>query len=241
MASGGANPRELQENLSNSEAQLHQVEAALTNDPSNDELLKLKDDLTEVIQLSKDLLKLAPETVPAAGPALVYNWKPGDSCSAVWSESGKYYNAVIDMISEDNGTCSITFEGYGTTDIVKLSELRPENKVDERGVKRKGAQQLMKTKANKQRREQLKEHRKKKTQKKQQKQQDVEELREKEKDRWKHFTQKSSKQKGPLNSKQKRSIFAVPDSLSGRVGVGTCNVGGKGMTDFETRKKYSKS
>lgn len=75
----------------------------------------------------------------------------------------------------------------------------------------------------------------------------------------------SSKQKGPLNSKQKRSIFAVPDSLSGRVrsqdmfihvvyynsrqdvyvtlqvGVGTCNVGGKGMTDFETRKKYSKS
>ena len=63
MASGGTNPRELQENLSNSEAQLHQVglsvgvsvsvydcwlqvEAALTNDPSNAELLKLKQDLT---------------------------------------------------------------------------------------------------------------------------------------------------------------------------------------------------
>ena len=71
------------------------------------------------------------------------------------------------------------------------------------------------------------------------------------------FTQ-SSRQKGPLNSKQKRSIFAVPDSLSGRVrqnvvsltpdlslvlqvGVGTCNVGGKGMTDFDSRKKHSKS
>ena len=26
-----------------------------------------------------------------------------------------------------------------------------------------------------------------------------------------------------------------------QVGVGTCNVGGKGMTDFEIRKKYSKS
>ena len=64
MASGGGtNPRELQENLSNSEAQLHQVsilvflsalretwpvqvEAALTNDPTNSELLKLKEDLT---------------------------------------------------------------------------------------------------------------------------------------------------------------------------------------------------
>jgi survival-of-motor-neuron-related-splicing factor 30 len=234
------------------------VEAALTNDPTNEELLKLKEDLTEVIQLSRDLLQLVPEVheggcvptafldsvslqaAPTAGPALVYNWKPGDSCSAVWSESGKYFNAVIDMISEDNGTCSVTFEGYGTTEIVKLSELRPETSADEGGRKRKGAQ-LMKAKATKQRREQLKEYRKKKTQKKLQKQQEVEVLREKEKDRWKSFTQKSSRQKGPLNSKQKRSIFAVPDSLSGRVGVGTCNVGGKGMTDFETRKKYSKS
>ena len=71
------------------------------------------------------------------------------------------------MISEDKGTCSVTFEGYGTTEIVKvhctcvcccvlltnnsvkLSELRPENATEERGVKRKGAQQLMKSKANK--------------------------------------------------------------------------------------------
>ena len=33
----------------------------------------------------------------------------------------RYYNAVIDMISEENGTCSVTFEGYGTTEIVKVS------------------------------------------------------------------------------------------------------------------------
>lgn len=32
----------------------------------------------------------------------------------------RYYNAVIDMISADNGTCSVTFEGYGTTEIVKV-------------------------------------------------------------------------------------------------------------------------
>ena len=33
----------------------------------------------------------------------------------------RYYNAAIDMISEDKGTCSVTFEGYGTTEIVKVS------------------------------------------------------------------------------------------------------------------------
>ena len=26
-----------------------------------------------------------------------------------------------------------------------------------------------------------------------------------------------------------------------QVGVGTCNIGGKGMTEFETPKKYAKS
>ena len=36
---------------------------------------------------------------------------------------GRYYNAVIDMISEDKGTCSVTFEGYGTTEIVKVCVL----------------------------------------------------------------------------------------------------------------------
>ena len=34
----------------------------------------------------------------------------------------RHYNAVIDMISEDKGTCSVTFEGYGTTEIVKVCE-----------------------------------------------------------------------------------------------------------------------
>lgn len=33
-----------------------QVDAALISDPTNDELLKLKGDLTEVIDLTKDLL-----------------------------------------------------------------------------------------------------------------------------------------------------------------------------------------
>lgn len=67
MAAATSNTRQLRENLANYEAQLHQVgmisriatrlthfivlsvvqvEAALTNDPDNEELLKLKEDLT---------------------------------------------------------------------------------------------------------------------------------------------------------------------------------------------------
>jgi len=32
----------------------------------------------------------------------------------------RYYNAVIDMLSEDGETCTVTFDGYGTTVIVKV-------------------------------------------------------------------------------------------------------------------------
>ena len=37
----------------------------------------------------------------------------------------RYYNAVVDMLSGDGDTCTVTFDGYGTTVIVRLSDLRP--------------------------------------------------------------------------------------------------------------------
>ncbi|KRF80932.1 survival of motor neuron-related-splicing factor 30 isoform X2 [Drosophila novamexicana] len=45
------------DDLQNYKCQLQQVEAALQTDPRNDELLKLKDDLEEVIKLTRDLIK----------------------------------------------------------------------------------------------------------------------------------------------------------------------------------------
>lgn len=35
----------------------------------------------------------------------------------------RYFNAVIDMISDDGQTCTVTFDGYGTTEIVKVEDL----------------------------------------------------------------------------------------------------------------------
>lgn len=38
----------------------------------------------------------------------------------------------------------------------------------------------------------------------------------------------------------KKSIFASPDNVNGRVGIGTCGLGGKGMTEFPTAEKRKK-
>lgn len=38
----------------------------------------------------------------------------------------------------------------------------------------------------------------------------------------------------------KKSIFASPDNVNGRVGIGTCGVAGKGMTDYQAAEKYKK-
>ena len=38
--------------------------------------------------------------------------------------------------------------------------------------------------------------------------------------------------------KARKSIFATPDSIEDKVGVGTCNIGGRGMTGYEDQKKY---
>lgn len=44
--------------------------------------------------------------------------------------------------------------------------------------------------------------------------------------------------KGLLN--KKKSIFASPETVDGRVGIGTCGVSGKGMTEFSQGEKWRK-
>ena len=38
----------------------------------------------------------------------------------------------------------------------------------------------------------------------------------------------------------KKSIFKTPENAKGRVGIGTCGVGGKDVTEFDTRTKHRK-
>ncbi|KAK2144384.1 hypothetical protein LSH36_762g00015 [Paralvinella palmiformis] len=82
------------------------------------------------------------------------------------------------------------------------------------------------------------EYKKKKAQKKAQRLKQLEEERESEKNKWLDFNAKifSKTSKG----KVKKSIFATPDSVSGRVGVGTCGKSGKPMTQFPQHEKWKK-
>ncbi|KXJ29328.1 Survival of motor neuron-related-splicing factor 30 [Exaiptasia diaphana] len=78
---------DLQTNLTQYRAQLDQVEAALTSEPDNEELHKLKKDLEEVINLTLDLLKVNEK---GAGKSAESTWKVGDKCEAVWSRDGNH-------------------------------------------------------------------------------------------------------------------------------------------------------
>jgi survival of motor neuron-related-splicing factor 30 len=81
-----------------------------------------------------------------------------------------------------------------------------------------------------------KEYLKKKKQKKTLRLKELEEEREVEKNKWLSFSTKNSK-KTVIKPK---SIFASPDTVSGRVGIGTCGVSGRPMTNYAYAEKHRK-
>ncbi|KAM7292425.1 survival of motor neuron-related-splicing factor 30 [Ixodes scapularis] len=239
--------------LQNYQIQLQQVEAALTNDPDDKDLLKLKEDLLEVISLTLNLISSSGADTASSSPpgksdyagsqkhaaaessstqdADNVGWFPGDKCLALWKD-GQYYDATIeDIIGE--GQATVTFTAYGNTIVSKLSQLkahsnkRSMNNVIEGGPKTK--KQLLLAE---------REYKKKKAQKKAVRQKQMEEEREKEKNKWQEFNTKAfnKNKKGQV----KKSIFASPDNVNGRVGVGTCGIGGRPMTEFHHQEKWRK-
>ncbi|XP_034948020.1 survival of motor neuron-related-splicing factor 30 [Chelonus insularis] len=229
------------DDLQNYKLQLQQVEAALTTDPSNEELLKLKIDLEEVIELTHDLIKSQQQEKRQANgmdpkdpillAVLANKWKVGDQCMAPWSEDGKYYEATIDAINED-GVVNVTFNEFKNTDVTMLNQLKSVAKrpasdwADQKSKKMQAA--AAGADPNKQR-----EYLKKKKQRKLQRFKELEEEREQEKNKWLAFTTKSAK-KGVT----KKSIFATPENVNGRVGIGTCGVSGREMTKFSNGEKW---
>ncbi|PFX14249.1 survival of motor neuron-related-splicing factor 30-like [Stylophora pistillata] len=233
-----ADAKELQANLTEYRAQFRQVEAALTTDPDNDELIKLKQDLQEVINLTLDLLKVNEKTVI---PSAALKWKVGQKCQAVWSQDGSYYDATIDSISEDFTTCTVSFEKYGNTEIVKVSSLREKDQAGSSAPKRVAETSIVAapstSKKSRADEDALREQKKKKMMKKKQRAKELEEQREKDKQNWLDFLNNSkgggsSKSGKSLKGVSKKSIFASPESIQGKVGVGTCGIGGQPMTQF---------
>ncbi|XP_055626671.1 survival of motor neuron-related-splicing factor 30-like [Toxorhynchites rutilus septentrionalis] len=234
------------DDLQNYKLQLQQVEAALLTDPENSELLKLKQDLEEVIDLTKDLIRAQQEAEqkksayiePASTsyfeafsaaekkqskPLVI--WKVGDKCSAKWIEDGQYYDATIEAIT-DNGEVSIVFDAYQNRSTTTISELK----------ERKVRNEVFPSNSNKRMRPNQKEYLKKKKQKKLIRFKELEEERETEKNKWLQFSAKNTKKTGV----KCKSIFASPENVNGRVGIGTCGVSGKPMTEFSHGEKYRK-
>ncbi|XP_045476938.1 survival of motor neuron-related-splicing factor 30 [Harmonia axyridis] len=241
--------------LQNYKLQLQQVEAALLTDPDNKELQKLKVDLEEVIELTLDLKNKAeeaanqPEYTQPVGVAeddeitkslmaveefVARNkakkiWRIGDICMAKWSDNGQYYEGRIDAINPD-GQVNVTFEAFKNRGVTTLAELK-----EFTGQKRvlSESEKLKRAKMNN------KEYLKKKKMKKQQRFKELEEERESEKQKWLAFTSKAGKNK-KISGLKGKSIFASPESVNGRVGIGTCGISGKPMTEFVTAEKWRK-
>uniref|UniRef100_A0A4W5PA07 Survival of motor neuron-related-splicing factor 30 n=1 Tax=Hucho hucho TaxID=62062 RepID=A0A4W5PA07_9TELE len=213
---------DLLKQLGSYKAQLQQVEAALSTDPENEDLLKLQKDLSEVIDLTKDLLTSQPSEGTASANSsdaapLKHRWSVGDRCMTVWSQDGQVYEAEIEEIDGENGTAAITFSGYGNAEVVPLQNLKPAEEGKQRIYQR--------------------EYKKKKAQKKVLRMKELEQEREDQKSKWQSFNNKAynKNKKGQV----KRSIFASPESVNGKVGVGTCGIADKPMTTYHDTSKYN--
>nr|CAG4650589.1 EOG090X0GY1 [Sida crystallina] len=241
---------ELRLNLDTYKLQLQQVEAALTADPTNEELLKLKQDLVEVISLTNELISaqtgsdqededLTKSSSRSGGERSshkkVVDWKLGDKCMAPWSNNGQYYDCTIESIGEA-GEVSIRFDAYGNSDVTSIDKLKERPRGMEGGKSDMSLAEKLKTK--KEQLQKQREYLKKKKQKKQVKMKELEEAREVEKTKWQAFNAKALKtKKGGI---VKKSIFATPDGPGGRVGVGTCGISGRPMTDYVQAEKRKK-
>jgi len=238
--------------------QLQQVEAALTTDPENEELTQLKGDLQQVITLTQDLINAQlgvatnnedEEDVEAAfkeaaggsekekvkksrwaepDPILpVKPWQVGEHCMALYSGDNTYHDAKIEEITTD-GEVSIKFKGYKGIYVTTIGLLR----LPSSGTTTVHA--TASTKNKKQVADARREAQKEKKKKKLEKLKEIEAEHEKDKHKWTTFSSKAFGKKGFV----KKSIFKTPETAEGKVGVGTCGIGGQQPTAFTTAPKY---
>ncbi|GBC12010.2 survival of motor neuron-related-splicing factor 30 [Rhizophagus irregularis DAOM 181602=DAOM 197198] len=202
------------EELAQYQYQLDQVNLALKSEPENSELLKLKTDLTELINLTNTIIDqevtLSPSKRSASSisprtnstpttptsfsiPTFTKPLQVGDSCLARWSGDGQFYQAQITAIGEKNKKKGLNDKKDKDK---KKKSGEGQKKINEQNLKQKS---------------------------------------------WLAFASGSAMAPGRKTTKTKRlvqppinkkSIFATPENPEGKVGV----VGsGKPMTQFQQR------
>ena len=241
MACNSFQNREFEASLEEYTTQLQQVETALVQAPDNEELVKLKSDLEQLIGITQVLGGQGEEGNTQSSEAekqaaVQKNWNKGDRCLATWSQDGMYYPAVIIDLTSGDGKCTVKFETYSATERVNISKLRPNN-FEPGAYKSRYEKSILSDHLKRKRPGEMKEYKKNKALKKEQKFKERDEASAKELRKWQDFRSKTSKGK-ILSAKKKSSIFSVPDAIDGKVGVGTCNIGGKPMTAYEYPKTH---
>jgi len=233
--------------LANYKLQLGQVEAALTADASNEELLTLRKDLLEIIEITGQIIE---ETKQQA------TWRVGMTVLAPFSDDSKMYEAYINEIDQTAGTAKVTFSQYGNSETVLISQLSkfegtktvrgsrwnkiedapkaplPSTTMDDMannvGINNKAAREKQRIEIEK---------RRKKAQKKKERLAAMDAAGERQKNSWQNFSTKMKKKKkvGVTTN----SIFQTPKGNNGQVGVGTCGLGDRDMTSNPSQARYN--
>jgi survival-of-motor-neuron-related-splicing factor 30 len=199
--------------------QLEQVELALKAKSDDPELLKLKQDLEEVIQITAELLGCDPSilnsdesgasstyynetasssysssaqsnnTTTSSATRTAIKWKTGDRCLAPWNEDGKYYECTIDDVLDD-GTCTIIFDGFESAPLTVV-RVSKLKPFDRTRSDMSGIKSAAnRAKTKRELEQRLRELKRRKKDKKMAKLKEFEEEREKDKKRWNDFNSK---------------------------------------------------
>ncbi|KAI9001701.1 hypothetical protein BC832DRAFT_562442 [Gaertneriomyces semiglobifer] len=242
--------------LASYQFQLSQVTEALEKDPENGDLTKLKDDLTELINLYSNLVQQqrqastsgteakkrkagADESGDGDGGgtaskpfAPLKRWEVGQTVMAKYSADGKFYEAIIETapdVDSSDGLYSVTFLGYGNSEAVKPSDIKPSKNAAKQSTAVAVPQTTLTKAATQPPPKKKKAHRGERAPSKKEKEQ-VE-----KQQAWLAFATGAKGKKKAVAPLKKPSIFATPDDPNARVGV----VGsGKPMTNFQQRGKH---
>jgi len=252
---------ELRQKLEGYREQMQIIVEGLKQDPENEELQTLQLDVTEVINLTRELLKMKEmeeqngqhhrnneekkgeqsNTIAAAlpkpivlpphimSPSSPTFFAVGTVCEARFTEDGVWYKALIEACLE-GGKYQVTYVEYGNQEVVSITDIRPVSDANKKSktmpVKRPLAPeevlpipknlQILPTDSEDER------TRKKKrihAIKSQNRLKALEDEGAEKKNAWQSFVSKPKKTLGAYTDKKKGSIFASPESVSGKVGV----------------------
>ena len=210
----------IRQELDTFNAQLQQVETAISLDPDNAELCSLRNELKELISLTETTLASEEATVApkAEGSSrksgqASSTWSAGDECLAKYSGDGSWYPARITSIggSEEKRVYSVVFKDYNSTELLVASAIKPlppshHNTAPVAGVKRKITKEE----------EDERERKKKKNEKKLEvKAQKAKEQNSKQQT-WQKFAKKQEKKGAPIAGVSGTSIFKTPDNPLGK-------------------------